>query len=227
MLNITFSAGDAHTAEQMQNDLSQSGVRPENPMLIVLITPDSVEDEVVLSGITKAQTAGQVIAPVILRKSALPDSLKGVDSLDLSKKYDKKKLIAFVKRRGITKERRVNNRRLLFIVTGIVLLMFVISLISIARGIVAFPVDEYSTENAIRDAQVATLVAPQIELVLPRTTEDALNFPATLEAIRNDDLVPFIIETVTAMPQQRLATDEARMTQAFGTEVAQTQTAGE
>lgn len=227
MLNITFSTGDAHTAEQMQNDLSQSGIRSENPMLIVLIAPDSVEDEVVLSGITKAQTAGQVVVAVILRKSALPDSLKGVDSLDLSKKYDKKKLIAFVKRYDITRERRVNNRRLLFIVTGVVLLMFVISLISIARGIVAFPVDEYSTENAIRDAQVATLVAPQIELVLPRTTEDALNFPATLEAVRNDDLVPFIIGTVTAMPQQRLATNEARMTQAFGTEVAQTQTAGE
>lgn len=227
MLNIIFTGEDAHSAKEMQTDLSQVTLRLENPMLIVLITPDSIKDETVLSDITKAQEAGQIIAPVILRQSALPDSLKGKTALNLSKKYDKKKLIAFIKRQDISKERGAKNRRLFLLVAGVALLMFVISIISISRGIVAFPVDEYSTENALREEQIATIVAPQIEMLIPRTTEDALNFQSTLDAVRNEDLLPFIIETATAIPEQRLATDEARMTQSFGTEAAQTQAAGE
>jgi hypothetical protein len=227
MLNITYAATDAHTAEQMQQDLSQAGLRLDNPMLIVLVTPDSIADASMQADIAQAKQAGNIIAPVILRQASLPDNLKGEISLDLSKKYDKNKLIAFVKRSDITKERVAKNRRLLFYVGGAALLMFVISIISIAKGIVAFPVDEYATENAIRDAQIATLVAPDIEMVRPRTTEDALNFESTLDAVQNEDLLPFIIGTATAIPEQFHATNEARMTQAFGTESAQTQAAEE
>ena len=226
-IDISYSPADAHTAEQMQIDLSQAALRLENPMLLVLVTPDSVKDETVLSDIAKAQQAGKIIAPVILRQSNLPDSIQGEDALNLSKNYDKKKLVAFINRRDITKERSAKNRRLFLYVGGVAILMFVISIISISRGIVAFPVDEYATENAIRDAQIATLVAPDMEVLRPRTTEDALNFQSTLDAIENEDLLPFVIGTATAIPEQLLATNEARLTQVSGTESAQTQVAGD
>ena len=227
MLNITYAPNDAHTAEDMQSDLSAANLRLDNPVLIALLTPDSVKDKAVLSAIEKSKREGHVIVPVILRKTELPANLADEQSLDLSRKYDKKKLIQFVNQADIGKERQHKNRLYFYAVGGVVLLMFVISIVSISNDIVAFPADEYATENAIRDAQVNTIVAPQIEVLRPRTTEDALNFDMTLEAVANDDLLPFIIGTATAIPEQMQATNEARMTQAFSTEMVETQSAGE
>lgn len=227
MLNITYATADQKTAEQIQEDLSQARLRLENEMLIVLLTPDSVKDATVQSAIKQAQDSGTIIAPVMLEKTALPDGLKKERTLDFSKKYDKNKLFAFVRGIDVTKERISKNRRLLFVVGGASLLMFVISIVTISAGIVVFPADEYATENAIRDAQIATLVAPDIELLRPRTTADALNFQSTLDAVENEDLLPFIIGTATAIPQQLQATNESRLTQAYATEAAQTQAAGE
>ena len=185
MLNITYAQNDAHTAEQIQADLTNANLRLDNPVLLVLLTPESVKDESVLSAITQSNRDKHVIVPVMLRQTTLPDTLKSEKTLDLTKKYDKKKLIQFVKQADIGKDRQARNRLYFYVVGGIVLLMFIISLASISSGIVVFPVDEYATENAIRDAQVNTIVAPQIEVVRPRTTEDALNFDMTLEAIDN------------------------------------------
>lgn len=227
MLNITYAQNDARTAKQIQADLTNANLRLDNPVLLVLLTPESVKDESVLSAITQSKRDKHVIVPVMLRQTTMPDNLKSEKSLDLTKKYDKKKLIQFVKQADIGKDRQARNRLYFYVVGGIVLLMFIISLASISSGIVVFPVDEYATENAIRDAQVNTIVAPQIEVVRPRTTEDALNFDMTLEAIDNDELLPFIIGTATAIPEQIQATSEARMTQAFATEMAETQSAEE
>ncbi|GAB5492197.1 MAG: hypothetical protein Phog2KO_24120 [Phototrophicaceae bacterium] len=227
MLNITYAQSDAHTAEEMQSDLSIANLRLDNPILIALLTPDSVKDETVLSAIDQSKRAGHVIVPVILRQTTLPASLMSEKSLDLSKKYDKNKLIQFVKQADIGKERNRKNRLYFYAVGSVVLLMFVISLVAISSGTVVFPADEYATENAIRDAQVNTIVAPQIEVLRPRTTEDALNFDMTLEAIENDDLLPFVIGTATAIPEQLQSTNEARMTQAFSTEMAETQSASD
>lgn len=227
MLNITYAQNDAHTAEQIQADLTNANLRLDNPVLLVLLTPESVKDESVLSAITQSKRDKHVVVPVMLRQTTLPDALKSEKTLDLTKKYDKKKLIQFVKQADIGKDRQARNRLYFYVVGGIVLLMFIISLASISSGIVVFPVDEYATENAIRDAQVNTIVAPQIEVVRPRTTEDALNFDMTLEAIDNDELLPFIIGTATAIPEQIQETSEARMTQAFATEMAETQSAEE
>lgn len=227
MINITYASSDAHTAEEMQADLSTANLRLDNPVLIALLTPDSVKDDAVLSAIEQSKRDGHVIVPVILRQTELPAILNGENSLNLSKKYDKKKLIQFVNQADIGKERQGKNRLYFYLIAGLVLAMFVVSIISISNDIVAFPVEEYETENAIRDAQVNTIVAPQIEILRPRTTEDAMNFDMTLEAVSNDDLLPFIIGTATAIPEQLQATNEARMTQAFSTEMAQTQSASD
>lgn len=227
MLNITYAQTDAHTAEQIQADLSQANLRLDNSILIALLTPESVKDESVLSAIKQSKRDGQIIVPVILRQTTLPDSLQAEKSLDFTKSYDKKKLIQFVKQADISKERQAKNRLYFYVVGGIVLLMFTISLAAISSGIVVFPEDEYATENALRDAQINTIVAPQIEVLRPRTTEDALDFALTLEAVENEELLPFIIGTATAIPEQIQATSEARMTQAFATEMAETQSAEE
>lgn len=226
MINITYSPHDAHSAEQMQNELTQANLQLDNPILIVLVTPDAMVDSSVQSAIEQAKRANHVIVPVILQPTEPNAALRELPSLDLSTNYRSDKLISFIRRADVGKERIGKNRRLLFVIAGIVLIMFVISLFAIGSGIVAFPIDEYATENAIRDSQINTIVAPQLEELRPRTTDDALNFQSTLNAIDNDDLLPFVIGTATAIPEQFQATNEARSTQAFETEAAQTQSAG-
>ncbi|MGB7337663.1 MAG: hypothetical protein WBC91_02140 [Phototrophicaceae bacterium] len=226
-LQIIYHEQDADIAQKIQNDIAETSLRLDHPIVLVLLSPTAVLDSAIQAEIEQSKQKNNLLAPIMLHQTTVPDALKDAEILNLTKKYDKVKLITFIKRMDITRDQRKNNQRLLFVIGGLVLTMFVIGFASIAAGIVAFPVDEYATENAIRDQQVATLVAPDIEELRPRTTEDALNFQLTLDAVRNDDLLPFIEGTATAIPQQIEATNQARQTQAFGTEAAQTQAAGE
>ena len=227
-LQIIYHEQDAQIAQTIQQDMADTPVRLDHKIILVLLSPSAVQDSTIQSEIAQAQKGdNNLLVLVLLHRTIVPESLKDAEILDLTKKYDKSKLVTFIKRVDITRDRRTNNRRLLFVIGGFVLAMFIIGFVSISAGIVAFPVDEYATENAIRDEQVATIVAPQIEELRPRTTEDALNFQVTLDAVRNDDLLPFIEGTATAIPQQIEATNQARQTQAFATEAAQTQAAGE
>lgn len=227
MINITYSPSDAQIAEQMQNDLSAAGVRLDNDVLIVLVTSDALADDTVRHAISRAQDEGHVIVPVMLEKTALPDDMQPIRALYMTNGYRKQKLIPFLQQADVSAETRSSNRRLLFYVGAAALSMFIISLGAIGSGFVAFPEDEYATENAIREQQINTIVAPQLEELRPRTTQDALEFDSTLEAIGNEDLLPFVIGTATAIPESIQATNEARATSAFATDSAATETAGE
>ena len=227
MINITYAPNDAQTAEQIQKDLSAAHLRLDNDMLIVLITPDSVDDESVQHAITTAKDEGHIIIPVIIRKATLPYAIGHVPALKQLSGYRKQPLLQFIQQADLGEEKRTSNRRLLLYVGAAALTMFIISLGAIGSGVVAFPEDEYATENAIREQQINTIVAPQIEALRPRTTQDAENFQTTLEAVSNEDLLPFIIGTATAIPESIQATNEARATNAFATDSAATETAGE
>lgn len=209
MLQITYTENDSKIAKQMQQDLSDAQLRLQHRILIVLISPDAVTDEAVLSSINKAINEKQVLAPIILQDATLPESLGDKMSLDLREGYKKNKVVQFVNRVDIGKDRLKRNRQWLFYVSVVVLLVFIVSLTTLASGFIAPPFDEFATERALQDAQIETVVAPQLEAVRPRTTEDAESFPATVEAA-NDNLQPFMIGTATAIPLDRLATDTAR-----------------
>ncbi|MEL7436534.1 MAG: hypothetical protein AAFN11_21515 [Chloroflexota bacterium] len=227
MINITYALNDAQTAEQIQQDLSVANIRLNHDMLIVLITPDSVEDESVQNAIASAKAEGHISVPLILRKAVLPASISQVPALKQLSGYRKQPLLQFIQQADLGEETRTGNRRLLLYVGAVALAMFIISLGAIGSGVVAFPEDEYATENAIREQQINTIVAPQIEGLRPRTTQDAENFQTTLEAVSNEDLLPFIIGTATAIPESIQATNEARATNAFATDTAATETAGD
>jgi hypothetical protein len=219
MLNISYTPKDVKTAEVMQKDLMAAGLRLEHSILIVLLNQEALADEALLKGIESAQREKQVIAPVLLQKVALPETLRGKSSLDLSKGYDKNKLIAFVRSADISEEVKARNRRLFFYVAGAAILVFAISMASLVSGIVAAPNDEFATENALQDAQIETVTAPELDAARPRTTEDALNFPATVEAARRN-LRPFLMGTATAIPLEQQASEGAYQTQVYQTATA-------
>jgi hypothetical protein len=219
MLNISYTPKDEKTAEAMQKDLTAIGMRLEHSILLVLLNSEALADEALMQAIKKAQSEKQVIAPVLLQKVVLPENLKGLSSLDFSKGYDKDKLLAFVKAADISEDVKARNRRLLFYVGGAALLVFVISIASLMSGIVAAPNNEFATENALQDAQIEIVVAPELEMLRPRTTEDAIAFPATVEAARRQ-LQAYLVGTATAIPLERQATESARETQIVETSTA-------
>jgi hypothetical protein len=226
MLQITYTTQDTEIAKQMQADLSQSNLRLQQHMMLVLISPEAVADQSVLGSINKARKEQWMLAPIILRKADLPDTLHNLTLLDLQNGYDKKKVFQFVNQVDIGKERIGRNRRWLFYVSVVVLLVFAISIASLASGVVAPPNAEFATENALQNAQIDTVIAPELEALRPRTTEDAQNFPATVEAAHKN-LQPFIIGTATAIPRDRLATEMVRETVIVETLTAQAETSGD
>lgn len=224
MLQLTYTESDSEIAEQMRQDLSEAHIRLQHRILIVLISPESVADSSVIGSIHKAINEKQLIAPVILKAASLPESLNGLMTLDLQKGYKKDKLIQFVDRVDIGQERLGRNRRWAFYVSVVILLVFIVSISTLSTGIIAPPLDEFATEKALEDAQVETVIAPQLEMVQPHTTQDAENFPSTLEAV-SEQLRPFVIATATALPNE-FATDMAYETVIAVTLTAETQTSG-
>jgi hypothetical protein len=214
MLNISYTPKDAKTAETMQKDLAAASPRLEHSILLVLLNTEALADKELLKAIESAKNANQVIAPVLLEKVTLPSHLQGLATLDFSRAYDKDKLIGFVKSADMSEEVKTRNRRLFFYVAGAALLVFVLSIASLATGLIVPPNDEFATENALQDAQIETVVAPELDAVRPRTTEDALNFPATVEAARRN-IRPFLIGTATAIPLENQVATEAYLTQAI------------
>jgi hypothetical protein len=214
MLNISYTPKDAKTAEAMQKDLAAASPRLEHSILLVLLNTEALADKELLKAIESAKNANHVIAPVLLEKVTLPSQLQGLATLDFSRAYDKDKLIGFVKSADLSEDVKMRNRRLFFYVAGAALLVFVLSIASLATGLIVPPNDEFATENALQDAQIETVVAPELDELRPRTTEDALNFPATVEAARRN-IRPLLIGTATAIPLENQVATEAYLTQAI------------
>lgn len=213
MLNIAYAPNDVQLAERLQHDLSSAGVQLENHMLIVLVTPDSVADQSILQAVQRADEEGQVIVLFLVRQALLPDSWKRYRRFALRDNYRVPPMRVFLNRADVSPGKRRRNNRWLAAAAIIIVVMVGISMWAIAGDIVAFPVEEYMTENAERAEMIQDLVAPTLEAWQPRTTEDAINFPMTVEAA-NTRNAPLLIMTATALPRDRQATLEAQATAA-------------
>lgn len=219
MLTITYATNDAALAEQMQHELAESGLWLEQHMLIVLLTPDSAVDKTVLQAVNTAKKEGHVILPVLLHATALPQEIAHLKPLDLTRGYDLKKLVQAINRADLGEAKRSSNLRLSFYVGAAALLVFLVAIGTLATGVIAPPTDEYATENALREGQIATIIFPTLDAFSPRTTEDAIGFPMTVEAVQTR-VRPFLILSATAQPQSQQATQDALATSIVATEAA-------
>jgi len=224
MIHITYTPDDAGLAEQMQSDLAPAPIKSDQHTLIVLLSPESVQDKSVLRVVEQSLDEGHIVVPVIVHpvKASLPDTLANLKTLDLSQGYERRKLIAFVQQAQTGDDVRASNRRLFIYLAIIVLIIFAGAIYTLSAGLIAPPSAEYATENAIREGQIQTLVFPTIDAALPRTTDDALNFPQTIEAASTRN-APFLAGTASALPQNRQATQAAIATAAEATGTARAQ----
>lgn len=209
MLHITYAASDAAVAERLRDDLTKAKLLLERDVLVVLVTPDALHDKEVTATIDKAIANQEAIVPVILADVALPAALADLPSVNLTKGYRSGPVIRAMRRAAFGPEVAASNRRLFFYLGFIVLVVFVIAMGSLATGTVAVPESEFATENAIREAQIESFTFPTLDPLMPRTTDDAIAFPQTVEAA-NTRNAPLLVATATALVENRQATETAR-----------------
>ena len=220
MLNMTYAASDSALAEQMTKDLSTAPLKLDHSLLIVVASPDGMKDESVSKAIKQAEKDNHRIAVVKVKPTSIPDNLGEFPPLDLSAKYDRNRLVRYINRVDMGMARVKRGQRLLFFISAGAILMFVAAIWGITSGQVAFPQDEYATEFAFELDQISTFAAPTLDYLMPRTTDDALNYAATVEKMPTR-VREFAIQTATALPIGM----DAIATAAVGTSAAMTEIA--
>ena len=204
MINITYSADQKALAEQIRDDLAHANFNAAHSVLLVLVSAESNNDPSVQAEIQSAiQKQVVSIVPILTEQVALPELLDPFKPLNFSRGYNHKSLMTRLAQTTMTDDdvKQANRRAFLFI-GGIAAVMFVLAIVGIIGGMVAFPVDEYNEEATYQAEWVNGLIVETLEFVQPRTTQDAINFDATLE-VAPTRLYLYIRETATAMPNSQ------------------------
>lgn len=218
-LKITFAAGQDDLARRIQTDLAQSHLRLDHSYRVVLVTPALVNDATIMDEIAAARQSGMRIVPVIIENADFPAGPGDLPPVDMTGKYKRDALIAAIRRDDIGATVRGRNRRLFAWVGVVAVVIFAVGLVSIGSGTVRVPVNEFATENAVQQQMIATFQYPTLEGLMPRSTQEAQGFPATVEAASTRDFVG-LVTTATAQAAQIQATQ-----QVIATAAAQTMTA--
>lgn len=227
-LQVTYSADHAELAQRIQHDISQSPLLHtlEYSMLLVITTPATRDDPEVQQRIQQAEREGWLIVPVMIERTELPPALART-AIDFSRGYNARRLVTHLNHVDVTPTVRRRNRLALGVFVLIIIMMFMAAVGGIVSGTVGFPVEEYATEGAAQrtyeDNLIATLVAPTLEGLRPRSTADAMSFPSTVEAVSTRDR-GFLIGTATQLPIDVQATRAANEAAATGTVAALTAT---
>lgn len=208
MLNITYAPDDADIAERIQKDLAQANEDYDTNTLIVLVSPASVTDKSVLKAIHDARSHNHIILPVIVHRAELPESLRTLPAVTMTDGYNFNMIQSALRKAATGQGVRRRNLRIGWVLLVLVLLSFVISIIGLSTGYIGMPVNEFQTEAAIQESMIETLTFPTLNPLMPRTTEDALNFPRTVEAASTRN-APFLMQTATALPANLQASQEA------------------
>lgn len=210
MLNISYGAESAALASQIEQDLKAARVRVYRDedgapnVLIALITPQSSTDEAQVTAWNTAIQHKDFVLPVLTSGASLPNRLAQYDALNFNNGYDGAALLerlAQMSRREqqfplrvVTPKTRRRNRRAALVLTVLSLAMFGAAIWGISVGLVGFPEEEYEQVELEFQGTLGALV----DNVLPRSTQDAQNFPATVDAVPTR-LQPLLVQTATAL----------------------------
>lgn len=209
MLSISYGADNAQLAARLQTDLKTARIRRDKQdsseqVLIALVSPQSEADEAQQSAWRAAKTNGDFIVPVLTDGAALPQMLAGHKALDFKGGYDFDALAEHLAQlaarepkfplKVVTPKKLRSNRRVGLALTVVVFIMFAAAVLGITAGLVGFPKEEYEEVEAEFQATLGVL----IDTILPNSTQDAVNFPATVDAAPTR-LQPFLAATATAL----------------------------
>jgi hypothetical protein len=210
MLTVIHTAADTNLAERIKADLQKAGYslhemvsERREDMLIALISPAADSDAAVQEALIKALDAGQHIVPVIASPAALPKLIDHLPVVDFSKGYNLAVLKARIEAlsasdaglpmKVLTPRTRQKNRNVGYWLAALALVWFIAGLILVGIFGIQAPQEEYNTIAT----EVGATVNAYVERNLPHTTQEAANFPATIQAAPTAQR-PLLIATATA-----------------------------
>jgi hypothetical protein len=211
MLTITYAPQDAALATKLQIDLRNWAKSDDKfTVLIVILSPEAEKDRDVQKTLIDALDKGHWIVPILAQPMPLPRLIDHLHAVDFSGEYALSALIAQLNAiremaespeshypmRVLTPMVRASNRWVAYLLLVLVVGMFILSLLLVGGGVVQFPATAY----AQIDAQAAATNMSYVRANLPHTTQEAQNFPATIQAAPAAQR-PFLIATSTAMAE--------------------------
>lgn len=197
MVDITIinTPSDSKIADRIHTDLQDAGHKTSSKvqagreaLTLLVLSQDSVEAEAIQTAMVQALENRQQIIPVVTEDVTLPHLIDHMSIVDFRGVYNKNALLEQVAHRSspdapapmtvLTPSKRAENQRILYIIGGVVLFVFAISvyLIGVDKRVQP-PLEEFAEV----DTQVFLTRSSFIEDALPRNTQEASNFEITIE----------------------------------------------
>jgi hypothetical protein len=209
MLTITYAPENQALADRIQKDLESkrhqfsSALEPgAGNILIALMS--SVAQKTVESAIVDALDNGQHIIPVLLENVTMPkliDHLQPVNFVGAYNLLELERRIqvlasgeAGIPLRVLTPRARQKNRNFGYWLAIIAIIWFIIGVVLVGFFGAQAPRETY---NAIATQDFATIQS-YLNANVPRTTDEAVKFPVTVQAAPTAQR-PYLIATATAI----------------------------
>ena len=211
MITLTYDPQDSPLATRLTEDLKAQGFSISDTLspgkghiLVAFASPASNSNPTVQDAITQAFDNGQHVVVVNTQPAPTPKFINHLKAFDFTNAYPLKVLVDQLKiiaspeaglpLKVLTPKARMKNRNIGLWLTILVLIAFIWGIVLIGVFHQQAPIQEYNTV----DTEVAATVASIVEKNLPHSTQEALNFPATVQAVTTAQR-PILIETATAL----------------------------
>ena len=193
MIDIIHHPADADLARHLRQRLAHA----EADAALVVLSAAAVDDAQVQAQLERALDEGRRIVPLLAEGGQLPELIEHLEPLDAQDLAAVEAHLASedgsAPLRVHTASLRSTNRRTALVVLFFALIMFLAALYGVGVLGLQYPHEEY---DEVHERVVATRDA-FIEGALPRSTEEALAFPVTVEAAATA-LRPLLAATATS-----------------------------
>jgi len=215
MITLAYDPQDAALAQRLAKDLTAQGFSigdmlapgKEN-LLIAFASPAGNKNPAVQEVITQAFDNGQHAIVVNAQAAPVSKFINHLKTFDFTNGYPLAALVEQIKLltspqaglplKVLTPKTRVKNRGVALWLAIVVLMSFIVGLVLVGFFRIQAPVEEYNTV----DTEVAATVANIVATNLPHSTQDAVNFPATVQAVTTAQR-PLLIASATALVAPR------------------------
>lgn len=211
MITLAYDPQDSALATRLAQDLKTQGFtitetlpKAKEHVLVMLSSPSGNQNKSVQDLVNQAFDNGQHVIVVSAQAATASKLINHLKTFDFTTSYPLPALVEQLKLvtsaqaglplKVLTPKARAKNRGIGLWLTIMVLISFIGGLVLVGFFRVQAPIEEY---NSI-DTEVAVTVASIVEKNLPHSTDEALNFPATVQAVPTAQR-PILIQTATAL----------------------------
>ncbi len=222
MLKMINAASDQPLAERILSDFRQAGYETgtgavaHGDTAVLVLSPQALADAAQQAELIRALDLSVHLVPVMVKPVPLPKWIDHLEVVDFSESYDFPLLRAQVDAelapdaplpvRALTPSVKRSNRNVGIVVGLAAFIMFVAGLYAVGVLGIHAPVQEFNNDFTALALTRDVVAAPALEEYshyLPRSTEDAANYSATLRAVPTV-YRPLVALTATAVSQGTL-----------------------